>query len=184
MIGRRAVLAGALAVTAGQVRAQGTAPPPIDTMLSALKVAPTEEAAGALEAQIRERWAAAATPALRLLLSRGARELSEGAPGDAVDSFDAALDLDPDLLEGWRGRAQARRQLGDFAGAVRDIQELLKREPRSFLALQDLSRIAEARNDWRGALAAWQKLLEIDPRTPGSQTRLRDLRRRALGEDT
>ncbi len=174
-----------LALLAGPALAQGDPQkPPLDTLLAALRVAPSEEAAAALEAQIRTQWAEAATPAVRLLLSRGARELSEGAAGDAVDSFDAALDLAPDLLEAWRGRAQARRQLGDFPGAVRDIQELLKREPRSFLALQDLSRIAEARSDWRGALSAWQKLLEIDPRTQGAQTRLRDLRRRALGEDT
>jgi len=71
-----------------------------------------------------------------------------------------------------------------MAGAVRDIQEVLRREPRSFAALADLSHMAEARSDWRGALAAHQKMLEIDPRNPGGQARLRDLRRRALGDDT
>ena len=44
--------------------------------------------------------------------------------------------------------------------------------------------MAEARGDWRGALAAHQKLLEVDPRSPGGQARLRDLKRRALGDDT
>lgn len=154
-----------------------------DTLFTALKQAPNEDAAAALEAQIRSVWADAATPAVKLLVSRGLRELSEGAGGDAIDSFDAALDLSPDLLEAWRGRALARRSLGDLAGAVRDIQELLKREPRSFIAFQDLSRLAEARGDWKGALAAWQKALEISPKTPNGQTRLRDLRRRALGEE-
>lgn len=156
---------------------------PIDNLLAALKVAPSEPAAAAIEGHLRTQWAQSASPAVRLLLSRGARELSENAGGDALDSFDAALDLSPDLLEGWRGRAQARRSLGDTAGAVRDIEELLRREPRSFVAFQDLSRLAEARRDWRGALAAWQKVLEISPRTPGGAGRLRDLRRRALGED-
>ncbi len=172
-----------LALLAGPAFAQPAAPS-LDSLLSALRVAPTEEAASALETQIRAQWAAAASPALRLLLARGQRELAENAAGDAADSFDAALDLEPDLLEAWRGRAQARRMLGDYAGAVRDIQELLRREPRSFVALQDLSRIAESRADWKGALAAWQKLLELDPRTPNAQVRLRDLRRRALGEAT
>lgn len=156
----------------------------VDGLLSALRVAPNEEAAAAIEAQVRAKWLEAASPTLRLLLSRGMRELNEGSAGDAMDSFDAALDLDPDLVEGWRGRAQARARLGDAAGAVRDIQEVLKREPRSFAAWQDLSRIAEARSDWRGALAAHQKLLEVNPRSPGGQARLRDLRRRALGDDT
>ena len=155
----------------------------LDGMLDGLRAAPTEEVAAALESQVRTLWTESASPALRLLLVRGARELNEGAAGDAVDTFDAALDLDPDLLEGWRGRAQARLRLGDAIGAVRDIQEVLQREPRYFPALQDLSRLAETRNDWPGALAAWQKLLEQTPRTPGGQSRLRDLRRRALGEE-
>ncbi|GAC1348270.1 MAG: hypothetical protein NVSMB18_35950 [Acetobacteraceae bacterium] len=184
-----------LLVLAGPALAQGPSPTlglgpsvpaltqtSVDNLLAALKVAPNEDAAAALEAQIRALWAGAASPAVKLLLSRGAREISESAATDALASFDAALDLSPDLLEGWRGRAQARRVLGDYPGAIRDIQELLKREPRSFVALQDLSRIAEARGDWRTALAAWQKVLEISPHTAGAQTRLYDLRRRALGE--
>lgn len=181
MILRRAVL---LALLAGPALGQSRPNPALDSLLAALRAAPNEAAAAALEAQVRAQWVEAASPALRLLLVRGTRELNEGSAGDAVDSFDAALDLDPDLLEAWRGRAQARSRLGDAAGAVRDIQEVLRREPRSFAALQDLSRMAELRSDWRGALAAHQKLLEIDPRTPGGQTRLRDLRRRALGDDT
>lgn len=178
---RRAAL---LVLLAGPAFGQAKPNTTLDTLLAALRAAPTEEAAAALEAQVRAQWVEAASPALRLLLVRGTRELNDGQPGDAADSFDAALDLDPDLIEGWRGRAQARARLGDAIGAIRDIQEVLRREPRNFAALQDLSHMAEVRSDWRGALAAHQKLLEIDPRTPGGQARLRDLRRRALGDDT
>ena len=167
--------------------APGTPPPPtpkaaLDTMLGALRAAPSEAAAGALEAEIRTAWLNLASPAIRLLLVRGAREVEEGAASDAVDSFDAALDLDSDLVEAWRGRAKARQRLGDPAGAIRDLQEVLRREPRHFAALQDLSRIAESQRDWRGALAAWQKVLDLDPKTPDGKERLRDLERRALGE--
>ena len=154
----------------------------LDTMIGALRVAPNDAIAEQLEGQIKEAWSNQASPAVKLLLSRGAREMNEGASGEAVDSFDAALDLEPDLLEAWRGRAQARVRIGDPAGAVKDIQEALRREPRNFAALQDLSRLAENRNDWRGALAAWQKVLELSPRTPGGKDRLRDLERRALGD--
>jgi len=176
--------AALLVLLVGPAFGQTKPNPTLDGLLTALRAAPNEEAAAALEAQVRAQWVEAASPALRLLLVRGTRELNDGQAGDAADSFDAALDLDPDLIEGWRGRAQARARLGDATGAVWDIQEVLRREPRSFAALQDLSRMAEARSDWRGALVAHQKLLEIDPRTPGGQARLRDLRRRALGDDT
>ena len=157
---------------------------PLDSLLNDLRAAPNETAAAALEAQIRGQWRDAASPAIKLLLSRGARELNENNAADAFDSFDAALDLDPTLLDAWRGRAQSRLRLGDPAGAARDLQEALRLEPRNFLAWQDLSRAAEARGDWRGALAAWQKLLEHDPHSPGAADRLRDLRRRAIGEQT
>ncbi|MBV9750050.1 MAG: tetratricopeptide repeat protein [Acetobacteraceae bacterium] len=173
--------AGLLLLLATPLAAQSQ--PGTDALFAALKAAPSEDAAAAVEAQIRAQWDKSASPAVRLLLSRGARELSEGAPGDALDSFDAALDLSPDLLDAWRARARARRALGDWAGATRDLEELLKREPHSFVAFEDLSSLAESRGDWRGALAAWQKVLEISPHTPNGQTRLQDLRRRALGEE-
>lgn len=174
-------LAAALLLLSGGALAQA---PPLDNLLAALKAAPNEQAAAALEVQVRELWLRAATPAVRLLLVRGERELSEHAPGDALNSFDAALDLEPDLLEGWRGRAEARRSLGDYVGAVHDIEELIRREPRNFLAFEELSQIAESRRDWRGAYAAWGKVMELSPCTPGGQERLRDLRRRALGEES
>jgi cytochrome c-type biogenesis protein CcmH/NrfG len=47
-----------------------------------------------------------------------------------------------------------------------------------------LSRIAEAQGDWKGALAAWQKVLELDPHTLHGLDRLELLQRKAFGERT
>ena len=78
----------------------------------------------------------------------------------------------------------ARFAAGDTQGAVADIQATLQHEPRSFAAFETLAEISMARNDWKGAYEAWQKVLELDPKTPGGADRLKDLRRRALGEET
>jgi tetratricopeptide (TPR) repeat protein len=156
----------------------------IDRMLSALRVAPSEEAAAALEDKIRQAWLESGSPAVTLLMARGLREMQAGANEEALQDFDAALTLDPNLAAGYDQRAIARFQQGDITGAIRDIEETLHHESRDFAALQDLSRIAEARKDWAGAFAAWQKVMEIDPKTPGGDARLSDLRRRALGEAT
>ena len=177
----------AFLVLLAAIPAYAQAPPhpqPIDQLFAALRVAPNEPATAAVEARILALWDAQATPAVRLLLARGIRELNQGAPSDAFDTFDAALDLQPDLVAAWRGRALARMRLGDTAGAVHDFEQTLRREPRDFAALGDLSHLAEARQDWPAALAAWQNVLAIAPRTPGGAERLRDLRRRAFGDRT
>ena len=81
------------------------------------------------------------------------------------------------------GSTRVRFTTGDTQGAIADIRATLQHEPRSFAAFSTLAGISEARKDWRGAYDAWQKVLEIDPKTPGGQERLKDLRRHALGEE-
>jgi tetratricopeptide (TPR) repeat protein len=155
----------------------------LDKALGALKTAPSEEIAGPLEHQIRQLWLNAGTPAVILLMSRGLRELKADANQDAIEDFTAAATLDPTLAEAYHQRAIARFAGGDTPGAIADIQAALQREPRNFAALETLSAIAESRKDWKGAYEAWQKVLEIDPKSPGGQERLKDLRRHALGEE-
>ena len=156
----------------------------VDRLLAALKAAPTEQAAAPIEAHLAQLWLEQGSAAVTLLMSRGLRDLKAGAHQDAIDDFSDAIALDPDLAEAWRQRAIARYEQGDTQGAVRDLEETLKREPRHFGAFETLSRIAENRKDWKSAYSAWQKVLEIDPKTPGGEQRLKDLRRRAMGEQT
>jgi tetratricopeptide (TPR) repeat protein len=155
----------------------------IDKLLGTLKSAPSEEVAGPLENQIQQLWLNAGTPAVTLLMSRGLRELKADADPDAVEDFTGAITLDPNLAEAYHQRAIARYASGDTPGAIADIEEALQHEPRNFAALETLTDISEARKDWKGAYAAWQKVLEIDPKTPGGNDRLKDLRRHALGEE-
>ena len=58
---------------------------------------------------------------------------------------------------------------GDTQGAVADIQATLQHEPRSFAAFETLAEISMARNDWKGAYESWQKVMELDPKTPGGE---------------
>jgi tetratricopeptide (TPR) repeat protein len=153
-------------------------------LLDALKNAPSEEAAGPLETQIRQLWASSGTPAVTLLMSRGLRELHAGAMDDAIEDFGDAITLDPTLAEAYRQRAVARFQAGDTQGAIADLQATVQHEPRDFAAFETLSHIAESREDWKNAYAAWQKVMEIDPKTPGGEDRLNELKRKAFGEET
>jgi Tfp pilus assembly protein PilF len=73
--------------------------------------------------------------------------------------------------------------MGDLDGAVRDIQEVLKREPRHFGALAALSTIAEERRDDMAALRAYEAALAINPKMRGGEERLRGLKQKAYGEE-
>ena len=72
---------------------------------------------------------------------------------------------------------------GRIGEVRRRLEETVRLEPRDFSAFHTLADIATAREDWKGAYAAWQKVMEIDPKTPGGEERLKDLRRHALGEE-
>ena len=156
----------------------------IDKLLDTLKAAPTEEAAAPIEAHLRQLWLEQGSATVTLLMGRGLRDLKAGSHDEAIADFSDAIALDPNVAEAWHQRAIARYEQGDTSGAIRDIEETLKREPRHFKAFETLSHIAENRKDWKGAYAAWQKVLELDPKTPGGEQRLKDLKRRALGEQT
>jgi cytochrome c-type biogenesis protein CcmH/NrfG len=155
----------------------------IDTLLNALRGAPDEQTAAALELRLRLAWRHAGSPASALLVDRAARELAAGSPEAAIEDTDAALVLEPDYAEAFVARGAARLNGGDAAGAVRDAAEALRREPRDLDALMLLSRAAEQHGDAAAAYAAWQKVMDLDPKTANGATRLRDLRQRAVGED-
>lgn len=154
----------------------------LDRMFALLKQAPSEEVARVVEARIRALWAGAASPVVGLLMQRGARDAEAQDWPAALADYDAALDLEPDFAEAWSRRASVRFMMGDLAGAARDLREVLRREPRQFDALALLSRLADERGDHAAALHAWEAVLALSPRTPGGEERLRELRRKALGE--
>jgi Tfp pilus assembly protein PilF len=155
----------------------------LDKLLDALRTAPTEQVASALEDKISQSWLQASTPAVTLLMSQGLRQANAGTPDEAVAAFSDAIVLDPTLAEAWHQRAIARFKSGDTVGAVRDIEQTLKLEPRHFGAWRTLERIAEGREDWKAAYDAWRHVLDIDPRTPNGDDRLKDLKRKAFGDN-
>ncbi len=154
----------------------------ISADLDLLGQATTEQQAGALEERILAAWHAQLTPSVQLLVEKAMDEIHAGKSRDATADFDAAIALQPDSADLWRMRAEARYAAGDDQGAVADLAQALSREPRCFPALADLSHFAEGRQDFRRALQAWQKLMEIDPKVGQGAARLQRLQHKVLGQ--
>lgn len=182
MAPRRALLAALLLLPASALAQRRRGELSVDQLFEALKLAPTDEAARAVEAQIWQAWLQQGSPAVQLLMRRGMRHLHASALEDALEDFDAVIALAPELAEGWNKRATVYFLRGEHDNAARDIAETLAREPRHFGALAGLSQVHEARGDLVAALRAFEAALAIHPRLPGAEDRLKELRRKALGE--
>jgi len=158
------------------------APEDINALLSALKSAPTEQQATMLEQRLIAAWHDQATPAVQILIEQAARKAAAAHAKDALADADAAIVLQPDLADLRRRRAELRYATGDEQGAIADLAQALSREPRLIPAWASLSLFAEARHDPKRALAAWQKVLELDPKTAHAATRLEMLQRKVNGQ--
>lgn len=156
----------------------------LDRAFAALRTAPDEAGAALVEGRIRALWAEGASPAVGLLLRRGARNLEAHLPAEALDDYDAAITLAPDFPDSWFFRALAARGAGEPAAAARDLQEALRLEPRHWPALVSLAGLLEEAGDAAGALRSFEAALAINPRMPGGEARLRELRRKAEGDAT
>ena len=183
-----ALAAPAMAQQRPAPRPPAAAPAPnpaqeLDSAFAALRTAPDAEGAALVERRLLQLLSARATPAISLLLARGQRNMAARQPADALEDFDAAITLAPDFPDAWLARAQANHAAGETAAALADLQQALRLEPRHWGALLLLSQWQEERGDFAGALRSQEAALAIHPFLTGGAQRLRDLRRRALGED-
>jgi cytochrome c-type biogenesis protein CcmH/NrfG len=83
---------------------------------------------------------------------------------DAADYYGKALRLDPKNVDTRNEMASCLYYSGDADGAIAQLQQSLKTDPRNVNALFNLGMVRwKGKNDSRGAIAAWQQLLKANP---------------------
>jgi len=98
-----------------------------------------------------------------LLLSRAMKARAASQLDLSLQLFDSVVTLYPDWSEAWSARATARFQKGDLDGAVADLAQTLKREPRDIGALAGLGAILADSGQAEGALRAYDRALALAP---------------------
>jgi tetratricopeptide (TPR) repeat protein len=98
-----------------------------------------------------------------LLMARAAAAFEGGDAPVSLALLDAVVGLQPEWVEGWSKRAAARYFAGDARGAMADIAEALKRDPRHLGALIELGEILEDSGRRDDALRAYDRALTIAP---------------------
>jgi tetratricopeptide (TPR) repeat protein len=135
----------------------------LNILFEALKIAPDEDSAKAIEERIWTVWAVSSSDTCNLLMSR-VKVASDGKDYDlALKLLSAVIAINPNYVEAWNERATIYYQKDDIAHALADIREVLVREPRHFGALSGLGLILQEIGDDKHALEAYRKALAIDP---------------------
>ncbi len=155
----------------------------LNTLFDALKIAPDEVSAKAIEDRIWSLWMVSGSDTCTLLMSRVKNATDEKDYDLAIKLLDAIIDLKPDYVEAWNRRATVYYLKSDYAHALADIAEVLAREPRHFGALSGLGLILQDIGDDKHALEAYRKALAIDPHLENLSDVIKTLTEKVEGRD-
>src|SRR5260370_20062539 len=107
----------------------------LDTLFNALKIAPDEATAKAIEDRIWAIWISSGSDTCNLLMTR-VKDATDDRDYDlAIKLLDAIVTIKPDYVEAWNRRATLHYIKHDYGLALADIREVLAHEPRHFGAL-------------------------------------------------
>jgi tetratricopeptide (TPR) repeat protein len=135
----------------------------LDTLFSALKIAPDDASAKAIEDRIWATWIASGSDTCTLLMTRVKDATDDKNYDLAIKLLDAVIALKPDYVEAWNRRATVYYLKQDYGRSLADLRVVLAKEPRHFGALSGLGLILQDIGDDKHALEAYRKALAIDP---------------------
>src|SRR6266851_300310 len=101
----------------------------LDTLFDALKIAPDEDSAKAIEERIWAVWTVSSSDTCNLLMSR-VKAASDDKNFDlALKLLGAVIAINPKYVEAWNQRATIYYLKDDYGRALADIREVLALEP-------------------------------------------------------
>jgi tetratricopeptide (TPR) repeat protein len=155
----------------------------LDFLFGALKVAPDDVTAKAVEQRIWALWIATRSDTTTLLMSRVQTAVEQKDFDLAIKLLDAVIKIKPKYVEAWNRRATIYYMKKDYGRALADIREVLRREPRHFGALSGLGLIMQDIGDDKQALAVYRRALAVYPRLQRIPDLVKTLQEKVEGRD-
>lgn len=155
----------------------------LDFLFGALKAAPDDEIAKAIEERIWAVWFASRSDTANLLMTRVRTALEHKETELALKLLDAIITIKPDYIEAWNRRATIYYMQKDYGKALADIRQVLRREPRHFGALSGLGLILQDIGDDKQALEAYRRVLKLYPRMQRVPDIVKRLQEKVEGRD-
>jgi tetratricopeptide (TPR) repeat protein len=155
----------------------------IDFLFGALKVAPDDASAKAIEDRIWAVWTGAGNETTNLLMTRAKKAADDKDYDLAIQMLSSIIEIKPEFTEAWNRRATVYFLKKDYVNSMADIGKVLAREPRHFGALSGLGLIMQEVGDEKHALDAYRKALEVYPRLKGMDEKIKTLKEKVEGRD-
>ena len=155
----------------------------LDLLFKALKAAPSEPVAKAIETRIWAVWAVSRSDTTMLLMTRVKTAVEKHDIDLALKLLDAIVKVKPDYVEAWNRRATIYFMKKDYGRALADIRQVLKREPRHFGALSGMALILQEIGDDAHALDVYRHVLTIYPKIERVPELVKKLEHKVEGRD-
>jgi tetratricopeptide (TPR) repeat protein len=112
-------------------------------------------------------WSRSGRPEVDDMLRVGSLLLAQGQADKAVPVFSRVIERAPDFAEGYNKRATAEYQLGEYDASLKDIDEVLKRNPYHFGALSGAGLCLIELGRYEEAIGFFDRALKINPNMQG-----------------
>jgi tetratricopeptide (TPR) repeat protein len=155
----------------------------LDFLFGALKVAPDDTIAKAIEQRIWAQWVVSRSDTTNLLMTRVKTAIEKHEMDLAIKLLDSVVKIKPDYVEGWNRRATLYYMKKDYGRSLADLREVLKREPRHSGALSGLGLIMQDIGDDTQALEVYRRALAIYPRLQRIPDVVKTLQEKIEGRD-
>ncbi len=155
----------------------------LDFLFGALKVAPDDTIAKAIEERIWAQWVISRSDTANLLMTRVKTAIEAHETDLAIELLDSIVKIKPDYIEAWNRRATLYYLKKDYGRSLADIREVLKREPRHFGALSGLGLILQDIGDDKQALEVYRRALAVYPRLQRIPDLVKTLQEKVEGRD-
>ena len=155
----------------------------IDFLFGALKLAPDDTVAKAIEERIWALWVVSRSDTANLLMSRVKTAIEAQDTDLAFELLSAIVKIKPDYIEAWNRRATLYYMKKDYGHSLADIREVLRREPRHFGALSGLGLIMQDIGDDKQALEVYRRALAVHPRLQRIPDVVKTLQEKVEGRD-
>jgi tetratricopeptide (TPR) repeat protein len=155
----------------------------LDFLFEALKLAPDDDTAKAIEERIWAVWVISRSDTANLLMTRVKTAIEQQDLDLAIELLNSIVKIKPDYIEGWNRRATLYYMKKDYGRALADIREVLKREPRHFGALAGFGLILQDVGDDKQALEVYRRALAVYPRLQRIPDLVKTLQEKVEGRD-